>query len=75
MHLPTRPPEWGMMHSLLFRMAVITATLVPCQSRRRCSRRSWALKCSSWRDAELRAVHRGRHGCSGVGDCHLTPPA
>lgn len=75
MPLPTRPPEWGMMRSPLFRMAAITATLVPCQSRRRCSRRSWALKRSSWGDAQLRAVRRGRQGCLGVGDCHPMPPA
>lgn len=55
MPLPTRPPEWGMMRSPFFRMAATTATLVPCQSRRRCSRRSWTLKRLSWRDAELRA--------------------
>lgn len=74
MPLPTRPPEWGMMRSPLFRMAATTATLVPCQSRRRCSRRSWALKRLSWRGVELRAVHGRRRGCPGVGDCHTTTP-
>lgn len=61
MPLPTRPPKWGMMRSPFLRMAAITATLVPCQSRRRCSRWSWALKDLSWRDVELRAGQgRGR---------------
>lgn len=71
MPLPTRPPEWGMMRSPFLRMAAITATLVPCQSRRRCSRWSWAWKDLSWRDVELRADQgRGR----GAAPARDTPP-
>lgn len=76
MPLPTRPPEWGMMRSPLFRMAATTATLVPCHSSRRCSSSSWALKRSSCRDADIQAVHRGTHGCTGWRIAtHLPRPA
>lgn len=71
MPLPTRPPEWGMMRSPFLRMAAITATLVPCQSRRRCSRWSWAWKDLSWREVELRAGQGRGHGAAPAPD---TPP-
>lgn len=71
MPLPTRPPEWGMMRSPFLRMAAITATLVPCQSRRRCSRWSWAWKDLSWREVELRAGQGRGRGAAPAPD---TPP-